>query len=69
MHEKLIQEFSSYAKTATDVHSLMTHIAKRLHDSMSRYNWVGFYEVDPADSNVLVVGPLLAVLRPMCAFR
>ncbi len=64
MQENLIQEFSNFAKTSGDVHALMTHIAKRLHDSMSRYNWVGFYEVDPADANVLVVGPFAGSFTP-----
>ena len=30
-------------------------IAKRLHEKMTRYNWVGFYLVDPADSGYLIV--------------
>ncbi len=64
MHDSLIQEFTDFAKTAGDVHSLMTNIAKRLHDSMSRYNWVGFYEVDPSDPNILVVGPFAGSFTP-----
>ena len=34
----------------------MEQIAKRLHEKMTRYNWTGFYLVDPADPSYLVVG-------------
>ena len=30
----------------------MELIAKRLHEKMTRYNWIGFYLVDPADPNI-----------------
>ena len=46
----------------------MQHIAQRLHQKMTRYNWVGFYLIDPADPNILVVGPYVGSLRPMLAF-
>jgi L-methionine (R)-S-oxide reductase len=64
MHEDLLEEFHTFARTAAGVHALMQHMVLRLHDSMSRYNWVGFYEVDPADSNVLVVGPFAGSFTP-----
>jgi L-methionine (R)-S-oxide reductase len=31
---------------------------------MARYNWVGFYLVDPIDSNILVVGPFVGSFTP-----
>jgi GAF domain-containing protein len=31
---------------------------------MTRYNWVGFYLVDPADSNFLLVGPYAGSFSP-----
>jgi len=42
----------------------MEHITRRLHEKMARYNWVGFYLVDPADSGVLVVGPYVGSFTP-----
>ena len=35
----------------------MERIAQRLHEKMTRYRWVGFYLVDPADPDMLAVGP------------
>jgi len=42
----------------------MEHIAQRLHEKMTRYNWVGFYLVDPADDGVLLVGPFAGSFTP-----
>ncbi|HEY1660658.1 MAG TPA: GAF domain-containing protein, partial [Candidatus Sulfotelmatobacter sp.] len=44
--------------------SLMEHIAERLHEEMAYYNWVGFYLVDSADCNFLVVGPFVGSFTP-----
>jgi len=64
VHDELLQEFRSYAKTAATVHALMEHIAIHLHEKMTRYNWTGFYLVDPADANFLVVGPFAGSFTP-----
>ena len=48
-HEELLQEFQDFARTAPTAKSVMERIAQRLHEKMARYNWVGFYLVDPAD--------------------
>ena len=63
-HEELLQEFQSFARTAPTATSVMEHIAQRLHEKMTRYNWVGFYLVDPADSGVLLVGPFVGSFTP-----
>ena len=31
---------------------------------MTRYNWVGFYLVDPSDPGVLLVGPFVGSFTP-----
>src|SRR5271169_6554553 len=56
MHEELLREFQDFARTAPTAKSVMEHIAQRLHEKMARYNWVGFYLVDPADRGILLVG-------------
>jgi L-methionine (R)-S-oxide reductase len=58
-HEELLQEFKAFALTAPTAQSVMEHIAQRLHEKMTRYNWVGFYLVDPADTGILLVGPFV----------
>ncbi|HYL62876.1 MAG TPA: GAF domain-containing protein, partial [Candidatus Methylomirabilis sp.] len=64
VHEELLQEFRSYAQGANSVRALMEHMAMHLHEKMTRYNWTGFYLVDPADSNYLVVGPYSGSFAP-----
>ena len=62
--EALLAEFRKFALTAPTSASLMQHIAQRLHENMTRYNWVGFYLVDPTDSGVLIVGPFAGSFTP-----
>ncbi len=63
-HDELLQEFQAFAKTASSVEVLMLRIAQRLHEKMARYNWVGFYLVDPQDAGILVVGPFVGSFTP-----
>ncbi|MGB6330930.1 MAG: GAF domain-containing protein, partial [Candidatus Sulfotelmatobacter sp.] len=63
-HEELLREFQDFARTAPTAKSVMEHIAQRLHEKMTRYNWVGFYLVDPADDGVLLVGPFVGSFTP-----
>ena len=62
--KELLQEFTQMAATALAAQSLMEQMAKRLHEKMARYNWVGFYLVDPADPTYLVVGPYAGSFTP-----
>ena len=61
---ELLQEFQSYSKTTTTALSVMEQMAKRLHEKMTRYNWTGFYLVDPADPGYLIVGPFVGSFAP-----
>lgn len=63
-HRELLQEFENFAKTAPSANSLMEHMAKLLHEKMTRYNWTGFYLVDPADPGYLIVGPYVGSFAP-----
>lgn len=42
----------------------MENMARRLHEKKARYNWVGFYLVDPKDPEFLVVGPYVGSFAP-----
>jgi L-methionine (R)-S-oxide reductase len=64
VHKELLHEFQSYAVTAPSAQSLMERIAKGLHEKLARYNWAGFYLVDPADPGYLVVGPFAGSFTP-----
>jgi GAF domain-containing protein len=63
-HEELLQEFKGFARTAATAKALMEQIAHRLHENMTRYNWVGFYMVDPKDAGVLMVGSFAGSFTP-----
>lgn len=64
VHEELLQEFERLAGTASGSKFLMENIAQRLHEKMTKYNWVGFYLTDPSDPNVLCVGPFVGSFTP-----
>jgi L-methionine (R)-S-oxide reductase len=64
LHAELLGEFQNFAMTAPSAQSLMERISQRLHEKMTRYNWVGFYLVDPADAGFLVVGPYVGSFTP-----
>ncbi len=42
----------------------MEQISARLHAEMARYNWVGFYLVDPTVPDVLMLGPYTGSFSP-----
>jgi len=63
-HEELLKEFQNFAKTAPTANAVMEQIVHRLHEKMTRYNWVGFYLVDPANDGILLVGPFSGSFTP-----
>ena len=64
VQRELLREFQDFALKAPTVNALMERMAQRLHEKMTRYNWAGFYLVDPADSGYLVVGPFAGSFTP-----
>jgi putative methionine-R-sulfoxide reductase with GAF domain len=64
VQKQLLQELHEVARTGTTAKSVMEQIAGRLHEKMTRYNWVGFYLVDPADPGYLIVGPFAGSFTP-----
>ena len=64
VHDELLHEFQDFAGTASTAKSIMEHICERLHEKMARYNWVGFYLVDPVNSDVLLIGPYVGSFTP-----
>lgn len=62
--KELLQELQRYAAAAPTAKAVMEQIAKRLHENMARYNWVGFYLVDPVDAGYLIVGPYAGSFTP-----
>jgi L-methionine (R)-S-oxide reductase len=64
LHEELLREFQEWSRTAPTPKELMERISQRLHEKMTKYNWVGFYLVDPMDSGFLMVGPFVGSFTP-----
>jgi L-methionine (R)-S-oxide reductase len=63
-HRELLNTLQNYALTAPSAQAVMKRIAERLHEKMTRYNWAGFYLVDPVDPGYLIVGPFVGSFTP-----
>ncbi|HEY2499582.1 MAG TPA: GAF domain-containing protein [Candidatus Angelobacter sp.] len=63
-HQELLKEFGYVTQSARTVDALMEEIVQRLHDTMTRYNWVGFYLVDKARPGSLILGPHVGSFEP-----
>jgi L-methionine (R)-S-oxide reductase len=63
--EEVRDEVSKLAKTTRSAPELMQSMARLLHDRMLKYNWVGFYMLEPgADPPVLVLGAFEGAMTP-----
>ena len=63
-HKYLMNEFEDFARSAANAEALMGHVSQRIHQHLPRYNWVGFYVIDPRDSSSLVLGPHTGSFTP-----
>ena len=61
---QLLAEFEQFARSGVTADALMQRISDRVHGLLTRYNWVGFYLIDKADPQTLVLGP-----RPLLRLR
>jgi GAF domain-containing protein len=63
--EEVRNEISELAKAARTAQELMREMAKLLHNRMLKYNWVGFYLLEPgAQPPVLVLGAFEGAMTP-----
>jgi L-methionine (R)-S-oxide reductase len=63
--EEVRSEITELAETAPTANDLMRSMVKLLHDRMLKYNWVGFYMLEPeAKPPVLVLGPFEGAMTP-----
>jgi L-methionine (R)-S-oxide reductase len=63
-HQELLADFERFAGPGRGADEVMQHISDLLHTELVRYNWVGFYLADPADSHYLLLGPHSGVFTP-----
>lgn len=58
-------EVSELAKSAATAHDLMQQMVKLLHERVLKYNWVGFYMLEPgAQPPMLVLGAFEGAMTP-----
>jgi GAF domain-containing protein len=63
--EEVRSEIAEAAERAANAHDLMRAMAKILHTRMLKYNWVGFYMLEPgAQPPVLVLGAFEGAMTP-----
>ena len=63
--EEIRTELSDLAQTLPGAQELMSTMAKVLHERMLRYNWVGFYMLEPgAQPPMLVLGAFEGAMTP-----
>ena len=63
--QELRQEVSDLALAVPTAHDLMHTMVKLLHERMLKYNWVGFYMLEPgAQPPMLVLGAFEGAMTP-----
>jgi len=63
--EEVRSEVTALAESALTAEDLMQALVKLLHDRMLKYNWVGFYMLEPgAQPPVLVLGAFEGAMTP-----
>jgi len=60
----LIPQLDALAVSSTTEKGLMSAIVALLHENLLKYNWVGFYMIDPKDKNMLELGPFKGSMTP-----
>jgi L-methionine (R)-S-oxide reductase len=63
-YEQMLKDFEAYAHSGQGVKPLMQHISQRLHESTTRYNWVGFYLMESPSFEALMLGPYVGSFMP-----
>jgi L-methionine (R)-S-oxide reductase len=58
-HSALLFDLEIVAAHAASADELMQTIVQRLAESVPSFNWVGFYMIDPAQPNMLQLGPFV----------
>ena len=63
--EEVRNELTDLAERSRSAAELMQSVVKLLHDRMLKYNWVGFYLLEPgAEPPVLVLGAIEGAMTP-----
>ena len=55
--DQIVSEVQRFASSAKELRALQEFCVSLMAERLPHYNWVGFYMLDPADDNMLVLGP------------
>src|SRR6266446_4726675 len=63
--EEVRNEITALAQTSSSAKDLMQGVCRQLHERMLKYNWVGFYMLEPgADPPMLVLEAFVGAMTP-----
>ncbi len=63
--DEVRQQVDALSITTQTAHELMEQMCKLLHDRMLKYNWVGFYMLEPGSNPpMLVLGTFVGAMTP-----
>lgn len=63
--EEIRKEIDGLAQSSASAQDLMRGMVRLLHERMLKYNWVGFYMLEPsAQPPMLVLGPFEGAMTP-----
>ncbi len=60
----LLSRINEFAQTAPTLESLQQSIVETIAHNLPYYNWTGFYMLDPADNQTLILGPYVGAPTP-----
>ena len=60
----LLDEFRTLQALPVSIQSLQRSIVEQMAESFAHFSWVGFYMLDPADDQMLIVGPFVGEPTP-----
>ena len=60
----LISEIGDAASSAATLESFQHAVVTILSRELAHYSWTGFYMLDPADPNMLILGPFVGAATP-----
>jgi L-methionine (R)-S-oxide reductase len=61
--QEIKSQVSAAAETSTNTEQLLTKVVEVLHAKLVKYNWVGFYMLNPA-GDMLHLGPFMGAMTP-----
>lgn len=62
--DAILSQIRDLAAKAENAESLQQFTVKLIAEKLPHYNWVGFYMLDPADPQTLVLGPYCGAVTP-----